>query len=241
MKKLNLLAATVFLFSATPLWAEAEKGTIVSLTAEATIEVANDEVIISFRVEERGKKLDALRQRVNQMSASIEKSLAKEKGVRLKTSSRRVDPIWQKGSYQVKREGWLVVQSGSITSKNLEDVPRWLDIIEHVGAKLQGLSFRISDSVRRETQEDLRIQAIHQFQAKANTVVHELGATYFQILHLNTGSSTPSRPMYRSERTYMAKSMAVGDAAPALSSGESQISVSVSGDIEVEKKRFSVQ
>jgi len=240
MKKLSLVVSIAFLFSAAPLWAEAEKGTIVSLSAEATVEVANDEVVINFRVEERGKKLDALRQRVNQMSAAIKKSLAKVKGVRLKTSSRRVDPIWQKGSYQVKREGWLVVQSGTITSKKLDDVPRWLDTIERVGAKLQSLSFRISDSVRRETQEDLRILAIHQFQAKANTVVNALGAAYFQILHLNTGSSTPSHPMLRQERAYTTKAMAA-DSAPALSSGESRISVSVSGDIEVEKKRFNVQ
>jgi len=240
MKKLSLVVVIAFLFSAAPLWAEGDQGTIVSLSAEATLEVPNDEVVISFRVEERGQKLDALHQRVNQMSATIKKSLSKEKDVSLKTSSRRVDPIWQKGSYQIKREGWLVVQSGTITSKKLDDVPRWLDTIERVGAKLQGLSFRISDSVRLATQEDLRIQAIHQFQAKANTVVNALGATYFQILHLNTGGSTPSQPMFRQERAYMSKAMAT-DSTPALSSGESRISVSVSGDIEVEKKRFNVQ
>jgi len=238
MKKLDLCLLMSLLFSATPLWAEAETGTIVTLSAEANVEVPNDEVVINFRVEERGKKLDDLRQRVNQMSALIKKSLAKEKDVKLQTSSRRIDPIWQNGAYQQKREGWLVVQSGSITSKNLDEVARWLDMIEHAGAKLQGLSFRVSDAVRRETQEDLRIQAIHQFQTKANTVVNALGATYFQILHLNTGSSSP---VYRNERTYMVKSMAVGDSIPALSSGESRISVSVSGDIEMEKKRFSVQ
>ena len=239
MKKIILVSISILLFASAS-FASDIKGTVISLSAEATMEVPNDEVIISFRVEERGKKLEALRKRVNQMSATIKKSLAKEKGVKLQTSSRRVDPVWHSGTYPRKRDGWVVVQTGTITSKNLDEVPRWLDIIEHAGAKLQGLSFRISDSVHRATQETLRVQAIKMFQNKARTVAGALGAKYFHILDLNTESSSPSYPMYRREMPYMSKMMA-SDAAPALSSGDSRISVSVNGDIEVEKRRFLVK
>ena len=215
------------------------KGTIVSLSAEAMLEVPNDEVVVNFRVEERGKKLDALRKRVNQVSASIKKSLTKEKGIKLKTSSRRVDPIWKHGEYASKLDGWMVVQTGMITSKNLDDVPRWLNIIEHAGAKLQGLSFRVSDTLRRSTQEKLRIQAIQQFRIKAETVSKALDASSFSIRHLNTGSSYSPQPMYRSEMAMMTKGV-LNDAAPALSSGDSRISVSVNGDILVDQVKFKV-
>jgi len=235
----KLMIVSLFcIFSISQVYAAEPKGTVVSLSAEATMEVPNDEVVIRFRVEERGKKLDALRKRVNQMSATIKKALAKEKGVKLKTSSRRVDPIWQNGAYQRKQDGWLVMQSGTITSKNLDEVPRWLDIIEHAGAKLQNLSFRISDALRRSSQETLRLQAIQQFRAKANTVAKALDAKSFYIRHLNTGNSYSPQPMYRGEMAMMSKSM---DAAPALSSGDSRITVSVNGDIEVERHKFSVQ
>ena len=214
------------------------QGTVVSLSAEATSEVPNDEVVVRFRVEERGKKLDALRQRVNQVSANIQKSLAKEKGVKLKTSSRRVDPIWKHGEYGSKRDGWVVVQTGIITSQKLDAVPHWLDVIERAGAKLQSLSFRISDALRHEIQERLRLQAIQQFRSKAMTIAKALDAKSFRIRHLNTGSSYSPSPMYRSEMM-MAKSMAA-DVAPALSSGDSRISVSVNGDIEVAEHTFKV-
>jgi len=214
------------------------KGTVVSLSAAATIEVANDEVMIRFRVEERGKKLDALRQRVNQMSGDIKKSLAKEKGVKLKTSSRSVNPIWKPNQYNRARDGWVVVQTGVITSKNLDDVPRWLNIIEKAGANLQSLSFRISDGLRRSTQEVLRIQAIEQFRMKAETVSKALDAKSFYIRHLNTGNSYSPQPMYRGEMAMMTKSR---DAVPALSSGDSRITVSVNGDIEVERHQFKVK
>ena len=215
------------------------QGTVVSLSAEATVEVPNDEVVVHFRVEERGKKLNALRKRVNQMSASIKKSLAKEKGVKLKTSSRRVNPIWKPNQYNRVRDSWAVVQTATITSKNLDDVPRWLNIIEHAGAKLQDLSFRISDTLRRSTQEKLRIQAIQQFRSKAETVSKALDASSFSIRHLNTGSSYSPQPMYRGEMMMMTKSK-VADAAPALSSGDSRISVSVNGDILVDQVKFKV-
>jgi len=214
------------------------QGTVVSLSAEATVEVANDEVVVNFRVEERGKKLDALRKRVNQMSASIKKSLAKEKGVKLKTSSRRVNPVWKPNQYNTVRDSWVVVQTATITSKNLGDVPRWLNIIEHAGAKLQNLSFRISDTLRRSTQEQLRIQAIQQFRIKAATVSKALDATSFSIRHLNTGNVFSPPPVYRGEMVMMSKSR---DAAPALSSGDSRITVSVNGDIVVDQVKFKVR
>ena len=213
------------------------QGTVVSLSAEATVEVPNDEVVVSFCVEERGKKLDALRKRVDQMSASIKKSLAKEKGVKLKTLSRRVNPVGKPNQYNSVRDSWVVVQTGTITSKNLEDVPRWLNIIEHAGAKLQNLSFRISDTLRRSTQEKLRIQAIQQFRIKAATVSTALDATSFSIRHLNTSNAFLPPPVYRGEMVMMSKSRS---AEPALSSGDSRITVSVNGDIVIDQVRFKV-
>jgi len=236
MKKLFLIPMLVCSFAFQGV-AEEKQGTVVSLSAEATAEVANDEVVVNFRVEERGKKLDALRKRVNQMSASIQQSLAKEKGVKLKTSSRRVNPIWKPNQYNSVRDGWVVVQTATITSKHLDDVPRWLNIIEHAGAKLQNLSFRISDTLRRNTQEKLRIQAIQQFRIKAATVSKALDATSFSIRHLNTGNAFSPPPVHRGEMAMMSKSRS---AAPALSSGDSRITVSVNGDIVVKQMIFKV-
>jgi predicted secreted protein len=150
-----------------------------------------------------------------------------------------VDPIWQNGAYQRKQDGWLVVQSGTITSKNLDEVPRWLNTIEKAGAKLQNLSFRISDSVRRSTQEKLRIQAIQQFRFKANSVAKALDAKGFYIRHLNTGNAYSPQPMYRDDMAMMSKSIVPG-AEPVLSSGDSRITVSVNGDIVVEQVKFKV-
>lgn len=236
MNNLILICLFCSLF-VTQVAAKEMQGTVVSLSAEATAEVPNDEVVVNFRVEERGKKLDALRKRVNQMSANIKKSLAKEKGVKLKTSSRRVNPVWKPNQYNSARDGWVVVQTGTITSKNLEGVPRWLNIIEHAGAKLQNLSFRISDTLRRSTQEQLRIQAIKQFRIKAETVSKALDATSFSIRHLNTGNAFSPPPVYRREMAMLSKSR---DATPALSSGDSRITVSVNGDIVVDQVRFKV-
>ncbi len=212
-------------------------GTVVSLSAVATTEVANDEVVVRFRVEDRGKDLDALRQRVNQMSNAIQQSLAKEKGVKLETSSRSVNPVWKPNQYNRVQDGWVVVQTGVITSKNLEGVPHWLHTIEKAGANLQSLSFRVSDALRRSTQEALHLQAIKQFRLKAETVSKALDAKSFYIRHLNTGNSYSPQPMYRGEVPMMSKSM---DTTPALSSGDSRMTVSVHGDIEVEKQQFKV-
>ncbi|MDQ7002174.1 MAG: SIMPL domain-containing protein [Ghiorsea sp.] len=237
-----LIVPFLILSFATQVFAEtqvqAAKGTIVSLSAEATVEVANDEVMIRFRVEARGKKLEVLRKRVNQISASIKKSLAKEKSVKLKTSNRRVDPVWKPNQYNRVRDGWVVTQRSVIVSQNLDDVPRWLDVIEHAGAKLETLNFRISDTLRRSTQDKLRIRAIQMFRDKASVIAKALGAKYFHVRHLNAGQSYSPQPMLRGDMAMMTKSRAVE---PALSAGDSRLSVNVTGDIEVERKRYLVR
>jgi predicted secreted protein len=238
MKKIICLFLLSHIYTGIAYAADAS-GSTISLTAQASIDVPNDEVVIHFRVEERGNQLDGLRRRVNQISAVIKKSLADEQGVKLETTSRRIDPIWQKDAYQRKREAWLVVQSGTITSKKLDDVPKWLNIIEQTGAKLQNLSFHVSDDLRLKTQEILGVEAIQKFRSKAVSVAKALGAKSFEVIRLSTGGSIPTQPMFRQEMAYMGKAMAAGSA-PALSAGDSRLLVTVFGDIEVPRKRFKV-
>jgi len=123
-----------------PVWAQAESnqpgGTRVSLSAMAETELANDEVAVQFRVQAEGRQSAQLWQQVNRVSARIKQRLENESDVKLTTTSRRLEPVWEYHPTTRKRErtGWRMVQTGMITSTKLDAVPNWLDGIEQAGA-----------------------------------------------------------------------------------------------------------
>jgi len=211
---------------------QSPNGTRINLNATMQTQVPNDEVVITFRVEKEGKNARAIRQYVNRVSGAIQKRLATEKGVKLKTTSRNMQPVWKHYKDRPRqRTGWRMTQTGQIVSTHLDALPAWLNAIETEGAHLSGLQFRISVKRSKKVQDSLRLQAIASFRDKAAIIAKGLSAKSFRIIRLNTSSHAPQPVRYRAEMAMMAKSVASD--APALSSGEGKISVNVTGEIEI--------
>jgi len=207
-------------------------GTRVSLSAEASEAAVNDELVVYYRIAERGGNAKMLRQKVNGIAAAIELRLKKEK-VKHKTTSRRLSPVSSDGVFSTRE--WEMAQSGEIRTNALDDVSGWLGDIEARGAKLNHLQFRISESVREKTEERLKLEAIASFREKAATIAKGLTAKSFKIVQMNTSGSVPVMA-YKQERSYSMMA-----SAPQMSAGESTIKVNVSGTIEVPFKSFPVQ
>lgn len=239
-----LLILSLLFFS--PLLAQADTyqptGTRINVSATTETELPNDEVVINFRVEKEGMDANIIREEVNRITALIEKRLHKEKGVKVKTTSRNMQPVWHYPKNKPRvRTSWRIVQASQITSSKLDDVPSWLDAIEKAGAHLSGLNFRINSQTAMKVKETLRLQAIQTFRVKATIMAMGLDAKTFRIISLNSNSQAPQPRMYRAEMAMMSRSMDAGSAAPALSSGEGRISVTVHGEIEVPFTDFPVK
>lgn len=217
-----------------------EQATVISLSAQAEANLANDEIAVEFRAEAKGSDTNKLRKQVDFISASISKRMKRERGTKIITTGRRLDPVWEnRPGYKRARTGWHMIQSGRITSTRLNAVSAWLEDIEHLGAHLKGLHFRVSDKLLKATQERLRLEAIERFKAKASTIAKGLDATSFSIVRLHTDSHRPVNPMRRDRAFAMAESVNVSS--PALEAGESKVAVTIRGEIEVEKQKFPVK
>ena len=207
-------------------------GTRINISATAEAELPNDEVVITFRVEQQGKNSDEIRKQVNNISKRIQQRLQKERGVKLKTTSRNMQPVWHHPKNQPRvRTAWRMTQTEQVTSTNLDAVPAWLDAIENAGAHLSNLQFRVSRERARLTQASLQLEAIKTFRKKAAALAKGLDTSDFRIIRLNTSSHTPRPVMYRSEMAMMAKASA-DTPAPSLSAGEGTIQVTITGEIE---------
>ena len=234
MKYLLILSTLLFM----PL-AHAEtnqpEGTRVSLSAEASEAALNDELIVHYRIAERGGNAKALRKKVNATAAAIDARLKKEK-VKHKTTSRRLSPVSGDGVFSTRE--WEMMQGGEIKTRELEAVSGWLADIEATGAKLNRLQFNVSDAAYKKIEARLKREAIALFRAKAATITKGLSGKSYKIIQLNTSGSAPVMEAYRA-REYSIKSMV--SSAPQMSAGESSIKVNVSGTIEVPFKNFPVK
>jgi len=206
--------------------------TRVSLSAEASEAAVNDELIVHYRIAERGGNAKMLRQKVNGIAAAIEARLKKEK-VKHKTTSRRLSPVSNDGVFSTRE--WEMMQSGEISTNALEDVSNWLGDIEAKGAKLNQLQFKVSNAAYKKIEERLELEAIAAFRSKAAIIAKGLSGKSFKIIQLNTSGSAPVTA-YRQEKSYSMMS-----SAPQMSAGESTIKVNVSGTIEVPFKNFPVK
>jgi len=218
--------------------ADAPRGTHVSLSAEAESRLPNDELVVQFTVAKDGKNASALRSEVNRISQAVDARLNAEEGLKVTTTDRSLAPIWEYDRPNGKkiRTGWRMLQSTQVITQKLEEVSGWLDAIEAAGAQVKALTFRVNSETLRETQNDLRMQAIAAFRAKAADFAKGLDAPSFRILELQTDSPQvyPMQAM-RVQNMAADESMA---AAPVLSSGESPVTVRVSGIIEIPFKDF---
>ena len=233
---LLLMLAPAFSLAA----ADQPMGTRVSLSAMVEVALPNDEVEVMFRVEEQGKEIDKIRQSVNRVTAAIKKRLAREQDLLLATTSRHLQPVWQypKNGERV-RVGWQLVQTGSITSSRLDEVAGWLNEIEAAGAHLSGLQYRISSGAMEKAREELSLQALRKFRDKAASIARGLDAGSFRIVTLSTESHTPTPLLQRREMAMMAAAAEADP--PALSAGEGVVRLTVSGEVEMPPKDYSVR
>lgn len=233
-----LLALSLLIVA--PVLAQAENsqptGTRISLSATAEQSVANDEMVVHYRIEEKGTSAKKLRARVNAITARLEARLKSEQ-VKHKTTGRSLRPHWEKGFFNYQK--WNLNQSGQITTSDLDSISDWLGDIEAMGVKLNNLRFRISSKKMRQVQDALRLEALQKFRAKAAVLSRGVASKHFRIIRLQTSGGR--QPVY-AERMMMADAaMAKAASAPVVAAGESKTSVTVSGDIEVPFTDFPVK
>ena len=89
--------------------------------------------------------------------------------------------------------------------------------------------FNVSRNKRQEVENRLIDQAMNAFKARADIAMKNLGASGYKIVNLNVGTSgqRPPTPVFARAASMEMKS------AVAVEAGESEVSVTVSGSVEM--------
>jgi predicted secreted protein len=200
----------------------------IHLSGTATGEVANDTVVALLYAQREGQQAATLADEVNAAIAWALAQAAGSEGIKAQTLDYQTQPVYQ----NQRLSGWRVRQSLRLEGR---DAGSLAGLVGTLQARLavQSIGYQVSPARQREAEEALIVEAIAAFRGRAELVREQLGAAGYRLVELHVDGGGPV-PM---PRTAMATMEMRGAAAPpALEPGTRDLSVSVSGTIELERR-----
>lgn len=200
----------------------------VELQAEARREVPNDVLNASQSVEiadpEPAKVADALNRAQNAALAAAREFPQ----VRARTGYSQSYPVYDRAQ---KLTGWRGRAEVRLESRDFAQAAALIGRLQS-SMQLSGMSFSVSPQSRQSAEDELLVEAIAAFRARAEIARRAMGTTAYRIqrLQVNTGGGFTAQPRPMLARGAMAAEVAT----PQLEGGLSQIVVTVQGSIEVE-------
>lgn len=218
MKKLVLLAlcAPLLAFAAPTL----------SLNADARSQIANDEMVVNLSVEREGADSAPLTDAVLSVLNEAIKDAKAVPGTSTRLGNVVTNPNWN----QNKKIGWAVRGEVTLTSKDMKALST---LTAKLSQKLQlsGVYFRLSESKRSEEEARLLKVAATNFSAKATAATSAFGYQAYKFKELSVNQSGyGSRP----QPGMAMMSMKAERSSVPVEGGDSEVSVTVTGTIELQ-------
>jgi len=204
---------------------------VVSVTASATAPLPNDRMQAWLRVEVDNPDPVAAANEVNTRMAKAIAHAKAVKGVDASTTAYT--------SYQFTERNqpakWRVSQTLALDSGDFGALSALVSRIQSEdGLVLSGMSFSVSTAARRTAEDALTQQAIKSWQARAQAAAQGFGAPSWRTGRINIQAGDVARP-----QPYMraAAAGAMAAAPVAAEAGNSDITVTVSGEVILEPAR----
>ncbi|NLR73655.1 SIMPL domain-containing protein [Leeia aquatica] len=202
---------------------------VLELQSQVQREVSNDTLSASVFVELTQNDPQRL---AAEVSKRMEEATRLAKGypsVRVKTLGQQTYPVYNN---QNKLQGWRTRADLSLESEDFAAATQLIGKLQGV-VQLGGIQFAVSPKVREKVEAELMVDAVKQFRQRADILAGAVApGKPVRIVHLavNSGGGEPPR-MYAMEAKAAAPA---GDAAPVVTPGTSQVSVSINGTVQVE-------
>ncbi|VAW43831.1 hypothetical protein MNBD_GAMMA04-2073 [hydrothermal vent metagenome] len=184
----------------------------------------NDTLTITLNASAQARSANVVMEKINRKMQTAIASLKKYPKIEVKTSQYQVHPIYNKGE---TIRNWRGSQSLIIT---LDAQSKQLKVLSELQEQLtyQSMLFKVSAKQKQKAMQQLTLIALQTFQQQAKSIANAFGSSSYQLIEtrINTPRSQSRAPnMAFTSRMVMAESMN----APAIESGQSTLTVNISG------------
>lgn len=197
----------------------------IHLSADASMQVANDTLVAVLYSQQEGLDTTDLADKVNRQISVAIQIAEKMENIDVKTLSYNTSPVYKKSQVS----GWRVKQSIQLKSRDSQALSKLIGRLQSTLA-VQSINYMVSDQARKTAQDELIVKALTNFETRAELISKTMHSDKYKLIEMsvNTGySGQPQQPVMRS----MAAEAYV--ASPTLQPGKQQLTVSVSGSIEL--------
>lgn len=198
----------------------------IHLSVSATAQLENDTMVATVSAQEEGSQAAELSALVNQRIRNALELVKKHPQIKHQTNAYSSNPIYNNN----KISGWRVSQSLRLESSDMALMSEVLGKLQSDLA-LQSMQFTVSPASKNKQDEKLIDEALEAFSARALQVVKKLERRNYKIVDINisTSGAIGVRPQYQMRAMAMD-----AESSPAVSAGEQTVTVTVSGNIELE-------
>ena len=200
---------------------------VVTLQAEASREVENDQLVAVLAAEAQGANPAELAETVNRRMAQALKAAREVPGVKPRSGTYQTFPRYGKDR---RIEAWNVSQELRLEATDIAAAARLIGRLQNE-LNLRSMSLRLSPEARRGIEDSLISEAIAAFQSRAEIARKAMKASAYRVreLHIATAGGGVPRPLMYAER-----SLAAAAAPVAVEAGTSQVTVTASGSIQLQ-------
>jgi predicted secreted protein len=205
----------------------AQAGTLVELSADASRPAANDLIRATVFAEANAADPAEVARKVNQDLNEALRVIKAKPGVTVKTGSQHTSPIYANTR---KIDGWRMRAELQLESKDGAAISDLLARLQQMKLAIGNVTQLPSPDTRKQAEEAVLQDAIRAFESRAAIIGRTLDKSYkIKKLNIQQNGAVMPMPMLRAARAEMAADVA----AVPLEGGESQISATVSGEIEL--------
>ena len=206
----------------------AHAGTSVDLSAEASRPAVNDLLRATVYTEQSGNQAAELAKRVNGDVAAALKLAKATAGVSVKSGQQATYPVYANNVRKI--DSWRMRAEVLLESRDAGVLSELLGNLQQQRMLLGNIQQMPSPETRHQVEDETTRDAIQAFQSRAKLIASSLGKTYkIKQLSINHNGGFAVMPMFKPRMAAMAM-----EAAPApVEAGESQLTTTITGQIEL--------
>lgn len=190
----------------------------------------NDLLTANLSVESNNRNPAALARELTQKINDALKQAQGFKTVKLTSGNQQTWPVYTDKN---KLDSWRGRAEVRLESQDFKSAGELISQLQS-NLQLNGLNFSVAPATRRELENQLTEQAVQAFRQRADRIRQSWNAKSYKLVQMNIGSANPPSPppVYAMRAAKM--EMAADVPSAEYSSGESRLSIQVSGSIELE-------
>ena len=197
------------------------------IAVESSRSAPNDQFRAQVYTEATDSSPAELARKVNAVIAQAVQAGRAYPAVKVRTAGSNTYPVYGKNSRNI--EGWRMRSTLALESREAAPLSELIGKLQQTMA-VAGLNAAPSPETWKKTEDEAIADALAAFEARARLVAGSLHKKWkIKRVAVNSGNAQPPRPMVAYARAAMA-----ADAAPApIEAGDSPVTVSVTGEIEL--------